>query len=372
MKEDLNKTKIGSNEFYTHIIIDSRNFTLGYIRFMNINMNNYKHIFFVICSDKKRRTIYEEEPSVICLKSYRSLILDRKCKKILKACNKIIFSGAHDVLGMASLGRKNLSKTYLQFWGGDFYCLREHQPFYNPRYYLNRLRLYYFSRCMAAVFLLNTEYEKFREITGIEKRHFVGSMPSDPTIEYDYSESPAISKRDPSKIRIVVGNSAFRENQHIEVFHILKKWKNKIEVLCPLSYGEDEYKAYVLKEGKVVLGDAFIPILDYMDMQEYIYHLATCDVAIYNNNRQQAMGNITIMTCLKKKVFIRSDTSMWSQFKENGFILHDAKKIGNLSFDEFIFQSEEEKQENLDVLNKTWYNPESWVKQWTKIFEDEI
>ena len=38
------------------------------------------------------------------------------------------------------------------------------------------------------------------------------------------------------------------------------------------------------------------------------------EIAIFNNDRQQAMGNITALLGMKSKVFIRDDTSMWSNF----------------------------------------------------------
>ena len=53
-----------------------------------------------------------------------------------------------------------------------------------------------------------------------------------------------------------------------------------------------------------------------MDKNKYAQVLANCDVGIFNNDRQQGMGNITMMLAMGKKVYMRNTTSMWEMYND--------------------------------------------------------
>lgn len=96
---------------------------------------------------------------------------------------------------------------------------------------------------------------------------------------------------------------------------MIKKFKSEnIKFVCPLSYGNFEYRDKVIEYGKNILGDKFCPITEYMPQQEYYSLLNKCSVGIFNNNRQQAMGNINVLLRFGAKVYIRDDTTMWNTF----------------------------------------------------------
>lgn len=101
-----------------------------------------------------------------------------------------------------------------------------------------------------------------------------------------------------------MGNSATKTNCHIEIFNKLSKydWIHELEIICPLSYGnEEEYRDYVIKVGYEKIGNKFKPITEYISLTKYIELLNSCDVGVFNNNRQQGGSTILYLTRLGKK-----------------------------------------------------------------------
>ena len=97
-------------------------------------------------------------------------------------------------------------------------------------------------------------------------------------------------------VNILVGNSATKTNNHIEVLNWLSRFKkNNIKIYCPLSYGDKGYASEVAEYGRKMFGDKFVPVLNYMKSDEYSVFLNKMDIAVFNNNRQQATANIEIL-----------------------------------------------------------------------------
>src|SRR5690606_34099610 len=92
---------------------------------------------------------------------------------------------------------------------------------------------------------------------------------------------------------IIIGNSNSLENNHLDVFEIIKDSNFNERVFVPLSYGIDQkYKSVVLSRGKELFNDKFYPLLDFMERDKYFNLLSGCSAAVFYHYRQQAMGNI--------------------------------------------------------------------------------
>lgn len=125
---------------------------------------------------------------------------------------------------------------------------------------------------------------------------------------------------------IVIGNSATDSNQHLDIFQKMKHLDTeKIKICCPLSYGEAQYREDVIKKGKEIFGDRFYPITEYMSYEKYVDFLNSCDVGIYNNNRQQALGNISLMLNLGKKVYVPELTKQY--YEQFGYKLYSISEV---------------------------------------------
>ena len=81
-------------------------------------------------------------------------------------------------------------------------------------------------------------------------------------------------------------------------------------VYCPLSYGGPrKYVNRVAAFGKEALGDAFVPLTDYIPFDEYRRIWDSVNVAVFNQRRQEALGNIYSLLMMKKTVYLRPGTA---------------------------------------------------------------
>lgn len=112
----------------------------------------------------------------------------------------------------------------MQFWGGDFYTYRETKIF--SKKFLHKVCLHYcIKRCGGIINLISGDYEQLCKIFPNKTKNYIAAMPDDPRkkdIYLKYVDNKSI------KGKIIVGNSATKENHHIEVFEMIKHLKMRI------------------------------------------------------------------------------------------------------------------------------------------------
>ncbi len=128
---------------------------------------------------------------------------------------------------------------------------------------------------------------------------------------------------------ILLGNSATQENNHAEIFEILRTIDIKpAKVLTILSYGDLEYRDKIINLGCQMFAEDFMPITDFMPLEEYNKLLNTCSVAIMNHYRQQAVGNILSLLWIGAKVFLSDRNTMFHFLKRIGCYIYSVDEIG--------------------------------------------
>ena len=341
-------------------------FTAGYINWMIKSFPNIKH-YFVTREDEQKLDLYEG-CEVYYFKNENDIFKLHNIIDIAKKADTIIISGIFycpctEIKFLLNVPKSIKKKVFLQFWGGDFYSFRN---IHSIKGRINKqIRRRTIKSVRAVIMLLEDDYEQIKNILNVQKEYFVAIMPCNPKddCKFEYEE-----KKDDT-LRILLGNSATKENQHDEMFENLSKFKNeKIEIICPLSYGDDKYKDEIIKKGNEIYGKKFKPITEFMKKQDYINMLSTCDIGIFNNNRQQALGNIDLMFQLGKKVFIRSDVSTWKYYIRKKFVLYDTTQIKNMTFDEFKEKNERAQLENKKAIDLL-LDDSNTVKNWAKVFD---
>ncbi|NFC10416.1 hypothetical protein EXM91_14275 [Clostridium botulinum] len=130
------------------------------------------------------------------------------------------------------------------------------------------------------------------------------------------------------KYVFLLGNSGYPSSNHLDIIYKLKEIKNKnFCVLCPLSYGNKNYIEKLIKVSKDILGERFIPLNNFMELDEYTAILDEVDVAIMNHNRQQAVGNMILLLYLGKKIFLKKSVTTFSFLQEKGFQIFDIENF---------------------------------------------
>lgn len=346
-----------------HIIYRDK-FTDGYINFMNNYLSEYNHLFYT--TDRGFDLKVTSDGKVIFLNSYNDLN-NKENKSTLKSADIIIISGFFFVNQMkVFFNKKILNKTYFHLWGADFYCLAKNGSI--KRIISNFLRKYFLSNAAGVINLIPGDYEILCKYCTPKGKHFVAPMCDDGTTQKIVNELKNV-KKEMNPYKIMVGNSATETNQHFEILHLLERFRDEnIEIICPLSYGDKKYAELVIEEGNRIFENKFKPLLEYMDKKDYFKMIATSGVAIFNNNRQQAMGNINATLGLGCKVYIRSDTPMWKTFhSDRQYCIYRVEDIESMSFDEFIKISSDVKK-NVDIYSDL-NDVNKYVNQWVNVLE---
>lgn len=112
---------------------------------------------------------------------------------------------------------------------------------------------------------------------------------------------------------ILIGNSADPSNHHAEILQALLPWRDQaIHITAPLSYGDARHAEAIASLGRKMFGTQFTALRDFMPYTEYLRLLSSVDIAIFNHDRQQGMGNIISLLGLGKTVYMRPGTTSWA------------------------------------------------------------
>jgi dTDP-N-acetylfucosamine:lipid II N-acetylfucosaminyltransferase len=120
--------------------------------------------------------------------------------------------------------------------------------------------------------------------------------------------------------KILVGNSASPTSNHADSFELLRKYQifDK-KIFTPLNYGGDKiYINKIVEKGSIIFKENFIPIIDFMSLEDYNVLISSCGFAIMNHYRQQAIGNIITLLWAGTKIFLNENNLVFTFFKSIG------------------------------------------------------
>ncbi len=134
-----------------------------------------------------------------------------------------------------------------------------------------------------------------------------------------------VPARDPAApLRVLVGHSAHDDNRHEDLLRRLAALDDgRLQVVCPLSYGDRGVAARVATLGRELFGERFQPLLQLVPYEDYLRLLAGVDLALFGNDRQKAMGNVRQLLGMGKKVFMQPGTTAWQHMTSLGLRLFD-------------------------------------------------
>lgn len=128
---------------------------------------------------------------------------------------------------------------------------------------------------------------------------------------------------------ILVGNSATPENNHLEVFQRLAALNlGSRRVIVPLSYGNVAYAADVVRSGTTLFGSQFVPLRDFLPLEEYNSFTSSCGIVVMGHRRQQALGNVARAVWQGANVYMDRRSPLYSYLQAVGievFSLEDLR-----------------------------------------------
>jgi dTDP-N-acetylfucosamine:lipid II N-acetylfucosaminyltransferase len=312
--------------------------------------------------------VYGSQPDAQIVKRLRvsyikNLSFNRpKVVRYFKNAEKIIIHGlfSNDLLVFLFAARGFLHKCYWVMWGGDLYHYQKERE---VKWYVRELaRRFIIRRLGHVITYIDGDYQLVKRFYGTKaKWHECLAYPSNTYVDSKIDNYTTATES--HSLKLLVGNSADPSNRHAEIFRRIQETDlTKIKIYCPLSYGDPVYSQLVQKIGKNTFGDRFVPINTFMPFDKYVDLLNQIDIAIFNHNRQQAMGNIINLLGLKKKVFINKDVTSWSFFERLNIRVFDFKNLELKVIDPVTASN------NRRII-QGYFSIDNLKKQWQEIYQ---
>lgn len=339
---------------HVHLLYDSQ-YCDNFIRMVNEGMDATHHVFLIVANRNQEFSTISEV--TLKLPGVIRIDIEDHLNQLIEYLSRgsaiyihFLFDYICELICKLDL-KANLNWVV---WGADLYNYVDYKLYdQQTSAYLSRIGLtssnqidkktlsYYYRK--SAVRRISRVLTLFDGDFDILKRNFMTKAK-----RYDFSYpnfvdfvhlTPIYSKRVidyQHQTTILLGNSANPSNQHIELIDMIAPYKDEnIKVIMPLSYGGFQpYIDGIVKLGKETFGDKFTPILNLLDLKQYADLLADVDIALFNNLRQQAVGNIIALLYMGKKVFINPAAITFDYFKKLGVNIHDIHSIEKLSYAE--------------------------------------
>lgn len=349
-----------------HIMFADK-FVKEYIDLINKNFHKNEHEFFIFKTD------YMESLSIRISEDLNVKLLEQDTKvssiaKSLDDSDKIIIHGLflNSVLKFLFLNSKYLNKCNWVIWGGDLYQYKFRKKDFKSNIY-EFIRKFVIKNFLEVTALIKGDYEIAKKVYKTKARYCYAFYPNPINFRFLDNSLTKLNKKN-DEIVIQVGNSAAIENEHVEIFNILSKFKGEnIKILCPLSYGDKKYSKKIVELGKEIFREKFYALTEYLSPEDYSKVLANVDIAIFNHRRQQALGNTIALLYMGKKVYIRSKVTTWEYFRNLGVGIYDIMELEKEKFDEFIDINRSVVIKNKDLI-KNEFSEENCVKLWEKVF----
>ena len=341
----------------------SNSYFLSLIDFLEFNFPDYIKEYYII--DRRKEVNIPDKSNVHRILRYSEFILNIELRKAVMDCDKVVASGIFTLQYVLPLfSKKVLQKTYLQFWGGDMYVFRKHTfKIAAKKYFVNIC----VKNCAGVINLVSSEREEFKKFFPYDKKFFASPVPGGPKsdeLNKKYRDLSMLHENKGQR-RIVIGNSATVSNRHLDLFEKLKKidWKD-VKIYCPLTYGDMNYRDMVIEKGAEFFGENFHPLIKQMEYEEYMSFLMTCSVGIYNHNRQQGLGNISMLLNMGKKVYVPQNGFAWKHYTSYGYKLNNVDDLSTQTLEQIFKWTDDDRQKNFDSIDK---RKEDIIAEWRKI-----
>lgn len=341
-------------------VMHAEKFIEPFIEFVEDNFDDFenRHIFFVWGDIGKFRIKSRfnlnnsNKGKVEKVKYFLSMAF------AIQKADKIILHGLFVPwhLMLLSLMPWSLKKCYWVIWGADLYTYQLDERTYSW-WKREIFRRFVIKRIGHFITHIKGDYELAKKWYGAKGQwHECFMYPSNL-----YQEAP-IQTLPHEGINILLGNSADPSNNYIEVLDNLKCHAGEnIRVYCPLSYGDKSYAQKISDYGALLYGDKFIALCDFMPFDKYTELLAKVDIAIFNHNRQQGMGNIVGLLGLGKKVYLRNDITTWQALNDIGLVIGDINNI------QLTLLDEKSAKQNKDKIS-IYFSRRNLIKNLEKLF----
>jgi dTDP-N-acetylfucosamine:lipid II N-acetylfucosaminyltransferase len=343
-----------------------------YIRFIREYFRREDHSFCIIGEDKNK--ILKNIPDIKYFSSYTTNLIE--IELYFLRFDKIIFhslSITPRIMMFFRLQPSLMNKIVWVAWGYDLYNWKTKDANLKSKIaddigYSFRKRIKYF------VGIFPPDIKLFKKDYKSDAQAFyatyVGGL-YNPLFKKELNLKTLAEKiRDKDCVNIQVGHSCDPDLNHIKVLEELLKYREEnIKIYLPLSYGNREFGNQVEERAKSLFGEKAVCIRELMEKDKYMDFLATIDIAIFNTHRQIALGNLSPLRYMEKKIFIPAGSVMYEHFRSQGTNICDYNKIERMDFNSFTEPVDMKKAKEIIKSNITSVSKK--IEMWNKVFNSK-
>lgn len=253
------------------------------------------------------------------------------------------------------------------------WCVWGHDLYLKPRNSLDRMKFKLRRNILKKIYGVGIGFHmdllEIRKSIGYEPRCFFLPYGYDKGTYKNYLQIYN-SVNSNKKLNIMVGHNAAEELNHIAVLEKLKRFaNNNINIILVLAYGPTDNAEKVAKYAVDNFGEHNVTIFrDLLGPIDYMKLLSTVDVAIFDNPRQIALGNIWKLAFLGKKIFLNDDSIIKNALDLLGLKTHYVSEIDKMTFQEFSSQLSLNDIDRLHSYGDTFVNEHNIEQAWRTAF----
>lgn len=361
---------------FLHIIPPSRRMMDTYIRMLRENYSADEHHFYFINECPKSEMGLYDYGNVQQMSGNGKKEKMLHLKKALDDADIVLWHGfiypGRFMLFLAA-NPQFLKKSVWIVWGIDIYNWKR------PENSLRNIvinKLNYYCRChvKAVVALIEPDKTYYHQNFSKNVPCYVIPYPISKESFDAMDEYRNWKARENGITYVQVAHNAHTFNRHMEILESLVPYADEnMRLFLPMSYGNDWHTSSP-QYGKTVqkfANDNFpkkVRVLSrLMPQLKYTEFLWNMDIAIFNAERQNALGNILKLLYMGNKVYLTPDGPLYAFFKDKNFEIYNTKDVGHIPYDEFIKRSE-----NVNAIKwiRETYHPEYVKYTWKKCLEE--
>jgi len=326
--------------------------TYDFVHFFLINSCKFntetRNLLRTISQEHKHLFVFRKEPFDDTSVCDEDTIIDAKIGNVDKI-PEYLERGKWLFIHGLTYDKKQLSKLDICYakriiwgiWGSDLYRI----PKYNNLFYV-KLRDFYYNLQGKGDKALRPVISNFKAIflgfkrDAIEiQRRFSKDIPIFNALYpagfyLDDINRITLSNIKYEKIRIMVGHSAYSFLNHKKILKILARFKGKIEIFLPFSYGDAEYAQSIEIYARELFDDSEIHVITkMMSSEDYFIFLSQMDCAIFDYERQAAFGNMIWLLYLNKMLFLSSKGVMYKGFVDENLDVYTIDDLVNMDIE---------------------------------------
>lgn len=137
-------------------------------------------------------------------------------------------------------------------------------------------------------------------------------------------------------LNIMVGHSGYKADNHINILELLKKFKNEnICIYLIFSYADSAYMKKVVEYVDANWPQKVKIITEFMPYSEYENFCSKMDIAIFDYVNSYAIGNVSLLLSLRKKLFFNRNGLWHKAFSDKNAPHMCTDELSTMSFEEF-------------------------------------